>query len=165
MFECIRKHRILSLSLACLLIVACSAATIISVIDQALQIAVEAASVTGVIPPAFADYVSAGLGCLDFASAELASTDDHATQVSKITAQCSALVSPTLPPGTAQNLVNLATKLAAAIQKILTQLHVAKVSKDSKPINFTPDQKAKLLAMSTKAKQTRAAFLTRTAKK
>jgi hypothetical protein len=108
--------------LAALVLTACSVAEIVSVINQAVLIAEQAAAIAGVLPPEYVAYVSAASECIAFAAEEEASSDSAGVKASKIGAQCATLVSAVLPPGTAADLVALAAKLAAAIQQILAQL-------------------------------------------
>lgn len=117
-------HALLTLALcASLLLAACSAATIISYINQGLQIALEFVplAVPG-LNPAITAYFSSGLGCVDFAATEVATMDTNAEKSAKITAQCAALVQANLPAGTPQNIANLASKLATKIADILAHL-------------------------------------------
>lgn len=103
-------------------LVGCKASTIVGYIDQALQIGLVAAQATGTLPAAYVTYVSAGLDCVSFAASETASADAPAVKAGKITAKCAADVSPNLPAGTPQNLVNLAGALGAQIAKVLAAL-------------------------------------------
>lgn len=121
------KHNpkfLLSLALcASLLLAACNAATIITYINSALQVALEFVplAVPG-LPPAVTNYFSASLNCVDFAATEVASMDSNADKSLKITAQCAALVQAQMPPGTPQNIVALASRLATRIADIIAHL-------------------------------------------
>ncbi len=142
-----------------LVMAACGAATILMYIDDALQIAVEAASVTGFVPPQFAAYITAGLGCVDFAATEVQSGDTPADQYNKVFTQCGALVKVDLP-GLPPNLVDFATRLAVRISQILTSLLPKPVPAGklaaAKPMKFTPAQLAHLKDVSAKAKAAQA---------
>lgn len=106
-----------------LFLAACTLAQITQVINAAVLIAEQAAAITGVnIPQAYLNYVSAASSCIAFAATEQASADSAAVKGTKITEQCAQHTSAALPPGTAQNLVTMAGKLAAAIQDILSHL-------------------------------------------
>ncbi len=148
-----------------LVMAACGAATILMYIDDALQIALAASSVTGFIPPQFAAYISAGLGCIDFAATEVASGDTPVVEYTKVFAQCGALVKVDLP-GLPQNLVDLATNLATKIAQILTSLlpkppPAAGKLAATKPLKLTPAQLAHLKEVSDKAKAARADLMKR----
>lgn len=106
-----------------LALTACAAATVISYIDSALQIALEflPLAVPG-LPPAVPAYFSSGLACVDFAATEVATMDSNAEKYAKVTAQCAALVSANMPPGTPANIVALASKLATKIADIISHL-------------------------------------------
>lgn len=110
--------------LAILLVLgACTLAQIVQTINAAVLIAEQAAAITGVnIPPQYFAYVSAASGCISFAATEQASTDSAPVKTTKITVACSKYTSAALPPGTAQNYVDMAGKLATAVQNILAQL-------------------------------------------
>lgn len=103
--------------------VACSATSVISYINQGLQIALEflPLAVPG-LPPAVTSYFSSGLACVQIAADEVATMDSNAVKSAKITAQCASLVQANLPPGTPQNIVTLASKLATKIADILSHL-------------------------------------------
>lgn len=115
-----QPHKLLSIPLALLLILsACNVASIVQLIGQAVAIAEQAATVTGLVPPEYVAYVTAASNCLAFASTEEASTDSAALKGDKITAQCAMYATIALPPGTAANLVTLVSRLAVSIQSIL----------------------------------------------
>ena len=136
---------------------ACSAATIISYIDAALQVALQASSLTGVIPPVFTSYISAGLGCIDYAATETATMDSNAAKSANITAHCAALVTPALPPGLPQNLVtlanNLATKIADMLSHLPAQPPVGGLAA-GKPeyLKLSPSDRSKLAGIAAQAK-------------
>lgn len=119
----IRNAVLCTLVVALLSVAACSASTIISYINQGLQIALEflPLAVPG-LPPAVTTYFTSGLACVQVAADEVATMDSNAVKSAKITAQCAALVQANLPPGTPQNIVNLASKLATKIADILSHL-------------------------------------------
>jgi len=151
---------LLTLSLAAtLLLSACSAATIISYINSALQIALEflPLAVPG-LPPAVPAYFSAGLSCVDFAATEVATMDSNAEKYAKVTAQCAMLVQANMPPGTPQNIVNLASKLATKIADIIAHLPQPTVASGKvgagKPqyMKLSQDDVAKLHDIAAKAK-------------
>ncbi len=157
---------VLALS-AGMLMTACNAATIVSYINSALQIALEflPLAVPG-LPPQVPAYFTAGLQCIDFASTEVASTDTNAVKSAKITAQCASLVQANLPPGTPQNIVSLASKLATRIADLLAHLPatppapgVVAVKRTGKPVSLSvtaaPDV-AQLKAISQQAKSAQA---------
>lgn len=162
-----KGRNVTAVTILCALLVACSAATIISYIDEALQIAVEAGQITGVIPPQFAGYVSASLGCIDFAATEVASADTPADQYAKVFAQCGSLVKVNLP-GLPQNLVDFATRLATKIAQILTNLKTPSLkavsaNKPPKPMVFSAEQRNHLHDISVSAKLAKAALNKRVA--
>jgi len=117
-----------------LLISACTLAQIVQVINAAVLIAEQAAAITGTgIPPAYLAYVSAASNCIAFAATEQAGTDPAAVKGTKITEACSRFTSAALPPGTAQKYVDMAGKLAKAIQDILLKLPVSSQSATNAP--------------------------------
>lgn len=148
------------LMISCLVLMACpSANSILKYLDIALEIATQAAGATGILPPVYTAYVSAGLGCIEFAATETGSTDSPAVQSAKITGACAALVSPVLPPGTPQALVNLAGKLAQAITNLLSSLPSTKDLASAHPIKLSAVQVTHLQMIASKAKADKAAFL------
>lgn len=107
----------------CLALWACpSVSTLVNYIDLALQAAVAAAGATGNIPPAYANYVATGLGCIDFAAKEMQSADTDPIKSAKIAANCAGLTAPNLPPGTSANLIAFAGQLASRIADMLAGL-------------------------------------------
>lgn len=147
------------ITLATLLILgltACGIASILSVIDAALPIAIQLASATGVLPAGAAIPIGAALDCISFASTELAGTDSNAQKSATITAACLASASLALPAGTPQNYVNLANKLATYISELLSKLPPQAVAgsapRAAPPIVVLTDaQRAHLLDVSDKA--------------
>jgi hypothetical protein len=116
-------RKIFAISLIALLCSSCTAAQIVQVIDAAVTIGEEAAAAAGVnISLAYSAYVSAALNCISFAATEEGSSDPASTKYTQITAKCAQYASVALPPGTAQNLVNMAAKLALSIEGILAKL-------------------------------------------
>lgn len=109
-----------------LTLAACNVASIVTIIAQAAAIAEQAAAISGVLPPQYADYVSSASECIAFAAQEEASADSQAVKADKIVAQCAQLTSVVLPPGTAKDAAAIAARLALAIQKILAGLPASK---------------------------------------
>lgn len=152
------RRKFLSLFLVAVIgLAACSVASILSVLQVALSLASDAASVSGSIPPEYIAYVDTALGCVDFAAMELASTDSDAVKTGKIVAQCANLTTPNLPPGTPQTLMTLASKLGAQIARLLAILPKTPVA-SSRKMAVSLEQGTELKAMSEKAKATRTAF-------
>lgn len=157
----LRKPSRSAVVLLAIVLAACSAATIIGLITTGLQIAEAAAAITGVLPAPFVAYVSAALEGMSCASIEIASSDTAAQKYLKTTACFANAVAPTLPPGTAQNILNIVTKLEQAIQNILANL--PKPPTDAKkalqPILVNDSDHAKLLALAARAQMDKAKFL------
>jgi len=105
--------------------------TLINLLENALIIGLEAASISGALPPQAQTYVDAALGGIACASDEAASSDSQQVKAAKITECFSGAVAPVLPPGTAQNVVNLINRLSKAVAKILVRtIPVATVMAD-----------------------------------
>jgi len=157
----------LTAAMLCVLLVACQAASIISIIEKALVIALEAATITGNVPPQYQGYVAAALAGIECASTEAATNDSAQVKSVKITACLVNVTAPVLPPGTAQNVVSLVGKLAKAIQDILTGTGSGLPQMNAKsatttiptPAPVTPQQRDKLLSMAKQAHDARAKLL------
>ena len=152
-----------------LLLVACSGAQIIAVIEEAVTIAEAAAAVTGAVPPQFVPYVTAALDGLDCAATEAGSTDVSDIKATKIASCLANAVAPTLPAGTPANIVDMVAKLAAAVQEVLATLpststgqlttnpYVLAWKASGKPLKpLSAADKAKLKALSARAKAAKA---------
>jgi hypothetical protein len=108
-----------------LLLTGCNVSQVVQVINAGVQIAEQAAAVTGLnIPPQYFAYVALAAGCLSSAAAEETTSDSALLKFDKITQSCTQAASVTLPPGTAQNIAALAAKLAKAVQDVLAQVAV-----------------------------------------
>lgn len=150
------KPRIAILALAVML-AGCALATIVQLVNAGVQIAEQAAAITGAIPPQYVAYVQAGSNCLAFVAIEQATADSPVVKYDKDAAQCAMLVSPVLPPGTPQNVVDMAGKLAAAIQNILANLKPAPVSTTARAAQEKPLSASDLKALSVLADRAKAA--------
>jgi len=95
--------------------------TLISLLENALVIGLEAASISGALPPNVQQGVDAVLGGIACASDELASTDSQAVKSARVTECFATAVIPALPPGTAQNVINLINRLTKAVGDILAR--------------------------------------------
>jgi hypothetical protein len=146
-----------------LVLAACSAATILALLDTALQILAQVNSYVGIIPPKAAQFFVAGADCISYAATETASTDPPATQYSNIIAQCGAIVKTDLtgfPPG----LVDLATKLILKITQIISGLQkpvAVAVATPGKRVNYSAAQRARLAEISVQANKIKADLLNR----
>jgi hypothetical protein len=120
--------------LAALLLTACTVASIVTVIGQALTVAEQAAAVTGVLPPEYVAYVEAASECIAFAAEEEASSDSPEEKAIEIAGQCGLYTQVTLPSGAPANVLAMAVRLTAAIQAIISDLPKAK------PVSLTDVQ-------------------------
>lgn len=157
----LRKPSRIAAFLMIALLVACSAATIIGYISTALQIAEAAAGISGVVPAQYIAYVAAALDGITCASIEIASSDSQAEKYLKTTACFTNAVAPTLPPGTAQNIIAMVNKLDMAIQNILANLTKPPANgvASTKPMILKDSERAKLLTMGSQAQADKIKFL------
>lgn len=114
------------------------------------------------MPPQYVAYVSAALDGISCASVEIASSDTAAEKYLKTTACFTNAVAPTLPPGTAQNIINEVNALEKAIQNILASLPKPPADgkkASAKPVDVSDTDRTKLLGMAAQAQTTKLKFL------
>ena len=126
------KLAIVPLVILSLLLSACNT-SLISLLENALVIGLEAASISGALPPQAQTYVDAALGGIACASDEAASNDSQQVKAAKIAECFSGAVAPVLPPGTAANVVNLINRLSKAVADILKRVPAPTVRAQSEP--------------------------------